>query len=31
MADLGRRAVRDIPLGELVAFLYQHLNVSTAG
>ena len=26
MADLGRRAVRDIPVGELVAFLYQHLN-----
>ena len=31
MADLGRRAVRDIPLGELVAFLHQHLNASTAG
>jgi acyl carrier protein len=29
MADLGRRAVRDIPLGELVAFLHQHLNAST--
>jgi acyl carrier protein len=28
MADLGRRAVRDIPLGELVAFLHQHLNTS---
>jgi acyl carrier protein len=26
MADLGRRAVRDLPLGELVAFLHQHLN-----
>jgi acyl carrier protein len=26
MADLGRRAVRDIPLGELVAFLHQHLK-----
>jgi acyl carrier protein len=26
MADLGRRAVRDIQLGELVAFLHQHLN-----
>lgn len=26
MADLGRRAVRDIPLGELVAFLQQHLK-----
>ena len=26
MADLGRRAVRDIPLGELVAFLHQHLQ-----
>jgi acyl carrier protein len=31
MADLGRRAVRDIPLGELVAFLHQHLNASTVG
>jgi len=31
MADLGRRKVRDIPLGELVAFLHQHLNASTAG
>jgi acyl carrier protein len=26
MADLGRRAVRDIPLGDLVAFLQRHLN-----
>jgi acyl carrier protein len=26
MADLGRRAVRDIQLGDLVAFLHQHLN-----
>jgi acyl carrier protein len=26
MADLGRRAQRDIPLGELVAFLHRHLN-----
>jgi acyl carrier protein len=26
MADLGRRAVRDIKLGDLVAFLHQHLN-----
>ncbi|HWG45510.1 MAG TPA: acyl carrier protein [Gemmataceae bacterium] len=26
MADLGRRAVRDIKLGELVAFLHQHLS-----
>ena len=26
MAELGRRAVRDIPLGELVAFLHQHLK-----
>ena len=26
MADLGRRAVRDIQLGELAAFLHQHLN-----
>jgi acyl carrier protein len=26
MADLGRRAVRDIQLDELVAFLHQHLN-----
>ena len=26
MADLGRRAVRDIPLGELVAFLHHHLQ-----
>jgi len=26
MADLGRRAVRDIPLGELVGFLHQHLQ-----
>ncbi len=26
MADLGRRAVRDIPLGELVSFLHQHLE-----
>ena len=26
MADLGRRAIRDIPLGELVAFLHQHLK-----
>jgi acyl carrier protein len=26
MADLGRRAQRDIRLGELVAFLHQHLN-----
>ena len=26
MADLGRRAVRDIELGDLVAFLHQHLN-----
>lgn len=31
MADLGRRAVRDMPLGELVAFLHQHLNASSAG
>ena len=31
MADLGSRAVRDIPLGEVVAFLHQHLNASTAG
>jgi acyl carrier protein len=31
MADLGRRTVRDIPIGELVAFLHQHLNASTAG
>ena len=30
MADLGRRAERDIPLGELVAFLHQHLNASIA-
>jgi len=30
MADLGRRAVRDISLGEFVAFLHQHLNASTA-
>jgi acyl carrier protein len=29
MADLGRRAVRDIPIGELVDFLHQHLNAST--
>jgi acyl carrier protein len=26
MADLGRRAERDMPLGELVAFLHRHLN-----
>jgi acyl carrier protein len=26
MADLGRRAVRDITLGELAAFLHQHLQ-----
>jgi acyl carrier protein len=26
MADLGRRAVRDIELDDLVAFLHQHLN-----
>jgi acyl carrier protein len=26
MADLGRRAVRDIQLGQLAAFLHQHLN-----
>jgi acyl carrier protein len=26
MADLGRRAQRDMPLGELVSFLHQHLN-----
>ena len=26
MADLGRRAVRDIELGDLVAFLHHHLN-----
>jgi acyl carrier protein len=31
MADLGRRAARDIPLGDLVAFLHQHLNTSTEG
>jgi acyl carrier protein len=31
MADLGRRAERDIPLGELVAFLHQHLNASAQG
>jgi acyl carrier protein len=31
IADLGRRAVRDMPLGELVAFLHQHLNASTGG
>jgi len=31
MADLGRRAVRDLPLSELVAFLHPHLNASTAG
>ena len=31
MADLGRRAERDLPLGELVAFLHQHLNASTVG
>jgi acyl carrier protein len=26
LADLGRRAQRDIRLGELAAFLHQHLN-----
>ena len=26
MADLGRRAQRDLPLGELVEFLHRHLN-----
>jgi acyl carrier protein len=26
MADLGRRAVRDIQLSDLVAFLQRHLN-----
>jgi acyl carrier protein len=26
MADLGRRTARDIQLGDLVAFLHQHLN-----
>jgi acyl carrier protein len=26
MADLGRRSARDVRLGELVAFLHQHLN-----
>jgi len=26
MAELGRQAVRDIKLGDLVAFLHQHLN-----
>jgi acyl carrier protein len=26
MADLGRRAVRDIELGELVYFLHRHLT-----
>lgn len=26
MADLGRRAVRDISVGELVAFVHHHLN-----
>lgn len=26
LADLGRRAQRDLPLGELVAFLHRHLN-----
>ncbi len=26
MADLGRRAVRDIQLSDLVAFLHPHLN-----
>lgn len=26
MAELGRRAQRDMPLGELVAFLHRHLN-----
>lgn len=30
MADLGRRAVRDIRLGELIDFLHQHLNATTA-
>jgi acyl carrier protein len=30
MADLGRRAARDIQLGELIDFLHQHLNESTA-
>jgi acyl carrier protein len=29
LAELGQRAVRDIELGELVAFLHQHLNIST--
>jgi acyl carrier protein len=28
MADLGRRAVRDIPLSELVDFLHEHLSNS---
>jgi acyl carrier protein len=26
LADLGRRAERDMPLGELVAFLHRHLK-----
>jgi acyl carrier protein len=26
MAELGRRAARDIELGELVRFLHEHLN-----
>jgi acyl carrier protein len=31
MADLGRRAVRDIQLSDLVAFLHQHLNRERVG
>jgi len=28
MGDLGRRADRDLPIGELAAFLARHLNPS---
>jgi acyl carrier protein len=31
MADLGRRAVRDIELGELVGFLHRHLAGEEVG
>ncbi len=31
LAELGRREVKDIQIGELVQFIHQHLNGATAG
>jgi len=31
LADIGQREVKDLRIGELVGFIYQHLNSVTAG